>query len=61
MAEAALKTRMYVYEGRDKSGGKKKGEMSGTSEAIVKAMLRRQGINPTKVKKKPNPLFGGGG
>ncbi len=52
---------MLVWEGRDKKGKKIKGEMSGTSDALVKAMLRRQGINPQRVKKKPMPLFGGGG
>ena len=51
---------MYVYEGKDKSGKVVKSEMSGQSEALVKAMLRRQGINPTKVKKKRKPLLGGG-
>ncbi|RKZ34525.1 MAG: type II secretion system F family protein [Gammaproteobacteria bacterium] len=62
MAEAAaIKTDMFTYEGRDKSGKPVKGEMSGTSDALIKATLRRQGINPTKVKKKPKPLFGGGG
>lgn len=58
MAEVA-KTNMFVWEGTDKSGKKVKGEMSGQSDALVKAMLRRQGVNPLKVKKKPKPLFGG--
>ena len=61
MAQAAAKSVMFVWEGRDKQGKKVKGEMSGTSDALVKAMLRRQGINPMRVKKKPMPLFGGGG
>jgi len=62
MAEAAaIKTDMFTYEGRDKSGKTVKGEMSGTSDALIKSTLRRQGINPTKVKKKPKALFGGGG
>jgi len=61
MAQAAVKSVMFVWEGRDKQGKKIKGEMSGTSDALVKAMLRRQGINPMRVKKKPVPLFGGGG
>jgi type IV pilus assembly protein PilC len=52
---------MFIWEGRDKKGKKVKGEMSGTSDALVKAMLRRQGINPQRVKKKPMPLFGSGG
>ncbi|NIN35751.1 MAG: type II secretion system F family protein, partial [Gammaproteobacteria bacterium] len=59
MAEVA-KAVMFVWEGTDKSGKKVKGEMSGQSDALVKAMLRRQGVNPLKVRKKPKPLFGGG-
>jgi type IV pilus assembly protein PilC len=61
MAQAAVKSVMFVWEGRDRQGKKVKGEMTGTSDALVKAMLRRQGINPLRVKKKPVPLFGGGG
>lgn len=60
MAEAA-KADMFVWEGTDKSGKKVKGEMSGQSDALVKAMLRRQGVQPLKVKKKSKPLLGGGG
>ena len=60
MAEAA-KADMFVWEGTDKSGKRVKGEMTGQSDALVKAVLRRQGVNPLKVKKKPKPLFGGGG
>jgi type IV pilus assembly protein PilC len=60
MAEVK-KADMYVWEGIDKSGKRVKGETSGQSEALVKAVLRRQGINPLKCKKKPKPLFGGGG
>jgi len=60
MAKAA-KADMYAWEGTDKSGKRVKGEMSGQSDALVKAVLRRQGVNPLKVKKKPKPLFGGGG
>jgi len=58
MAQTA-KAEMFVWEGRDKSGKKVKGEMTGQSDALVKALLRRQGVNPTKVRKKPKPLFGG--
>jgi type IV pilus assembly protein PilC len=56
MAEAA-KSVMYVWEGTDKQGKRVKGEMTGQSDALVKAVLRRQGI---KVKKKPKSMFGGG-
>jgi type IV pilus assembly protein PilC len=59
MAQVA-KADMFVWEGTDKSGKKVKGEMTGQSDALVKATLRRQGVNPIKVKKKPKPLFGGG-
>jgi len=59
MAEAA-KADIFIWEGTDKSGKKVKGEMPGKSDALVKAMLRKQGVNPLKVKKKPKDLFGGG-
>ncbi len=59
MAQAAAKAAdMFVWQGTDKRGKKVKGEMSGQSDAIVKATLRRQGINVAKVKKKSKPLFG---
>ncbi len=59
MAEAA-KSAMFVWEGTDKQGKRVKGELSGQSDALVKALLRRQGINPTKVKKKPKSMVGKG-
>ena len=59
MAEAA-KSVMFVWEGKDKQGKVVKGEMTGQSDALVKAVLRRQGINPLKVKKKTKSLIGGG-
>ncbi len=52
---------MFVWEGKDKQGKVVKGELAGMSDALVKAKLRRQGVNPLKVKKKPKPLFGVGG
>ena len=60
MADAAVsKSAMFLWQGTDKTGKKVKGEMSGKTDALIKATLRRQGINPTKVKKKPKALFGG--
>jgi len=50
---------VFVWEGTDKKGSKIKGELEGPNEAIIKADLRRQGINPLKVRKKPKPLLGG--
>src|SRR3546814_18410187 len=38
-----------------------KGEAQGKNASLVKADLRRQGINPTVVRKKPKPLFGNAG
>lgn len=56
----AAKQDTYIWEGKNNKGLKTNGETMGTSVALVKADLRRQGINPTKVRKKPKPLFGGG-
>lgn len=51
----------FVYKGVDRKGKKVAGETSGSSSALVKAQLTKQGIRPTSVRKKPKPLFGGGG
>ncbi|MCG2579808.1 MAG: type II secretion system F family protein [Marinobacter sp.] len=59
MAEKAQKLQAFVWEGKDRKGNKSKGEVSGSNLALVKAQLRKQGIIPDKVKKKPKPLFGG--
>ena len=61
MAEQAVKSVMFLWEGLDGQGKRMKGEMSATSDALIRATLRRQGINPLKVKKKPKPLLGRGG
>jgi type IV pilus assembly protein PilC len=58
MAQPAEKL-LYVWEGTDRKGTRVKGESQGLNEALVKADLRRQGINPQKVRKKAKPLFGG--
>jgi len=60
MAEKAIKQDIFVWEGTDKRGNRKKGEMHSSNMSMAKADLRRQGINPLKVKKKPKPLFGTG-
>ncbi|RIA34482.1 type IV pilus assembly protein PilC [Ectopseudomonas oleovorans] len=60
MAEKALKTSVFAWEGTDRKGGKVKGELSGQSPALVKAQLRKQGINPLKVRKKAVSLFSAG-
>ncbi|WP_199457191.1 MULTISPECIES: type II secretion system F family protein [unclassified Marinobacter] len=59
MAEKAQKLESYVWQGKDRKGNKTKGEIMGSSLALAKAQLRKQGVVPDKVKKKPKPLFGG--
>lgn len=58
MAQATVKLSMFTWEGVDRRGKRVKGEMSGQNDALIKAQLRRQGVNPLKVKKKSKPLFG---
>ncbi|MFC3607198.1 type II secretion system F family protein [Stutzerimonas tarimensis] len=60
MAQKAVKTSTFTWEGTDRKGGTVKGELSGASIALVKAQLRKQGINPKKVRKKAASLFGAG-
>ena len=60
MATTAAKQETFIWEGKNSKGQKTEGETMGKSIALVKADLRRQGINPTKVRKKPKPMFGGG-
>lgn len=50
---------IFLYKGVDKKGKKVEGEITGTSSAIVKAQLLKQGIRVQNVRKKPKPLFGG--
>ncbi len=61
MATAAagkVKEMTFSWEGKDKSGKTVKGEMRAGGDAPVKATLRRQGINVSKIKKQS---AGGGG
>ncbi|MGJ8619226.1 MAG: type II secretion system F family protein [Methylophilaceae bacterium] len=51
MAASASKQITYLWEGKDKKGKVVKGEMRANGDSFVKATLRRQGINVTKVKK----------
>lgn len=60
MAVKAAKTSTFVWEATNKQGAKVSGETSGQSLALVKAQLRRQGVNPTKVRKKSASLFNAG-
>jgi type IV pilus assembly protein PilC len=51
----------FVWEGTDKRGVKMKGETSAKNANLLRAELRKQGINPTVVRTKPKPLFGKAG
>jgi type IV pilus assembly protein PilC len=53
----AIKEAIFVWEGRDRAGKVIKGEMRAGGKNVVHAMLRRQGINVTKVRKQ---RLGGG-
>ncbi|RJF33201.1 type II secretion system F family protein [Pseudoalteromonas gelatinilytica] len=48
----------FEWVGVSARGKKLEGELSGQSIALVKAQLRKQGIIPSKVKRKAKPLFG---
>jgi len=61
MAVTQVNPITFVWEGRDKRGVKLKGQQVASNPNLVRAELRRQGINPIKVKKKPKPLLGGAG
>jgi type IV pilus assembly protein PilC len=60
MATKAVKVSVYAWEGLDRKGTKVNGEINGHNPALVKAQLRKQGINPTKVRKKSASIFGKG-
>ncbi len=47
----------YTWRGVNRKGKKKKGEMEADSENFVRLTLRRQGIEPTKIKPKAKDLF----
>lgn len=49
---------LYVYKGRSRDGKMVEGEMAAATAALAKAQLRKQGILPRTVRKKPKPLFG---
>ena len=61
MAKAATaeKNATFIYEGVDRRGAKIKGEISSKNQALAKAELRKQGINPKKVRKKAELSIGG--
>lgn len=61
VARATVELQPFVWEGTDKRGIKMKGEQLAKNANLLKAELRRQGINPGQVKPKSKPLFGAAG
>ena len=44
MATATVKSSIFSYEGLDRNGKLKRGEISGTNPSFIKAELRKQGV-----------------
>ncbi len=61
VARSTTELQPFVWEGTDKRGVKMKGEQLAKNANLLRAELRRQGINPGQVKVKPKPLFGAAG
>ena len=59
MATNTAKNYTFSWQGTDKKGQRTDGEINGANLALVKAQLRKQGINPTKVRKKQTSIFSG--
>lgn len=59
MAKKPAEKIEFTYVGTNRAGTKVKGEIFALSDVLAKRDLRKQGINPIKVRKKPQPLFGG--
>ncbi|RTZ60797.1 MAG: type II secretion system F family protein, partial [Gammaproteobacteria bacterium] len=57
MATATKKMQTFTWVGRDAKGRTVRGEQDAPNPAYVKALLRRQGVQPEKVRKQPKPLF----
>ncbi|MCU4674350.1 type II secretion system F family protein [Catenovulum sp. 2E275] len=50
----------YIWRGVNRRGEKVNGELAADNLTAAREQLKRQGVNPTHLKKKPKPLFGGG-
>ena len=59
MAETAVMSTPFLWEGTDRNGKRVKGKSLATDEATVRADLRRQGVVPTRIRKQRKALFSG--
>jgi type IV pilus assembly protein PilC len=48
---------VFIWQGEDRKGTTKKGEMEAPNESAVRTQLARMQIKPTKIKAKPKDLF----
>ena len=51
------KTSVYKWEGKNRQGALLSGQMTGQDAVMIKALLRKQGITPSKVQKKVSICF----
>lgn len=57
MAAKTAKVRVYQWQGTNRQGVAMSGQMMAPDAVLVKVLLRKQGINPTKVRKQGRMLF----
>lgn len=55
--QKVVEPRVFVWEGTNKNGVKIKGESPALNANLLRANLRKQGINPSRIYKKPVPLI----
>ncbi|MBW3140389.1 type II secretion system F family protein [Ferrimonas balearica] len=55
--KTSLEMKTFLWKGKNSKSKPVKGELSGQTIAEVKVLLRKQGITPLSVKKKPKALF----
>ena len=57
-SSAAVKTHEFLWVAKAANNAIQKGEMEAASDMVVKSTLRRRGLMPVSVKKKPQGVFG---
>src|SRR5210317_375837 len=60
MAETAAVSTPFLWEGTDRKGNRVKGKSMATTEAAVRADLRRQGVVPSRIRKQRASVFSAG-
>ena len=51
---------IFIWQGVNRRGLKVSGEMPAETIKAARELLKQQGVTPTRIKKKPKPLLGGG-